>query len=142
MNPRDYFVAHLTKAGFIPEVANRIVNDHCKLYGEACLWGDCYLTLSTWFDKKVLEIRSRHGYPPVDDTRDLGIENLVNVCIELGLRPKLADQLVISGLITSFTSLKTHLMLVFLKSGYDGATDRVIKSIDNPKVETPPPNKN
>lgn len=106
------FVNHLVAQGFREEVARDLVNDfHLKYQFSEYIFSDCYKFLIDVCNEKLEKHLNREFNFQAD---------VIELCIEFGLREIRASVLVGSGLIKGPSTLKAYVTMGFLKTSYPG----------------------
>ena len=117
---RNSFINHLIAEGFREEVARDIVNEfHLKFPFSDYRFSDCYKFLINYCDTKLENFMNDQEYNFQAD--------VIELCIEFGIRETKASLFVNSGLITGPSTLKAYVTMEFLKTSYPGELNRPIR---------------
>ena len=117
---RNSFINHLIAEGFREEVARDIVNEfHLKFPFTDYRFSDCYKFLIDYCDTKLENFIIEREYDSQAD--------VIELCIEFGIRETTSSLFVNSGLITGPSTLKAYVTMEFLKTSYPGELNRPIR---------------
>ena len=124
MPTKTSYVLHIIKSGMTEEISEEIAEQYEKEYSDYS-WDHCHNFLKTWLNNQVVKVLDSNLFLNLSDEK-----GLIKGCIEMGLSKKYAEHFVCSGVITSLTSLRDHILIQFLRTAYNGSTHSDIKSIE------------